>query len=139
VTIPRTQPYAVPLIALDHLEVTPLNDGFWVTATKTVLPDDPYLPAHFPGRPIYPGVFVLETLSQAVVAATEEAPDRRAKLKLTCLRSARFLAPLLPGDVLRSSITIRSEPRGNYEVSAECRSEGRKVAKIRAVFGHDEC
>jgi len=63
--------------------------------------DHPALPGHFPGRPIVPGVLLLEH----VVAAIEEEDG-----PLECLRLPRvkFARPLLPGETAR----IEFEPVG---------------------------
>ena len=57
-----------------------------------VSPDHPALPGHFPGRPIVPAVRILDAVMEAAQCSTNNP------LVLTAIRSAKFLAPLLPGD-----------------------------------------
>lgn len=52
----------------------------------------PAFPGHFPGRPIVPGVLLLDGVQRAVEAACGQ--------KLTGIAAAKFLSPALPGDVL---------------------------------------
>ena len=59
--------------------------------TFRVPPDHPALPGHFPGRPIVPAVMILD----AVIDAAQRSIDR--PVVVTAMRSAKFLAPLLPG------------------------------------------
>lgn len=60
------------------------------SATVQVRGDHPSLPGHFPGRPIVPGVVLLDlTLAEATRAF--------GPLHATALPQAKFLAPLLPG------------------------------------------
>ena len=59
--------------------------------------DHPSLPGHFPGRPIVPGVVVLDW----VIAAIEAAHGGIGALRLP---QAKFLQPLLPGETARIDI-----------------------------------
>lgn len=59
--------------------------------------DHPSLPGHFPGRPIVPGVVVLDR----VIAAIEAAHGGIGPLRLP---QAKFLQPLLPGETARIDI-----------------------------------
>ena len=56
--------------------------------------DHPSLPGHFPGRPVVPGVVVLDR----VLAALERAHGPLPPLRLP---QAKFLQPLLPGEAAR--------------------------------------
>lgn len=60
-------------------------------------PDHPSLPGHFPGRPVVPGVVVLDR----VVAALERAHGPLPPLRLP---QAKFLQPLLPGEPARIAL-----------------------------------
>jgi 3-hydroxyacyl-[acyl-carrier-protein] dehydratase len=91
-------PFAAPIRAIDGVEVSEADGGLALHAWKQVDPAEPYLPGHFPGFTVFPGVFVVESVRQAVAAALGERdgvfPD------LVAVRSVRFLAPLLAGDTL---------------------------------------
>lgn len=69
----------------------PISDAF------TIAHDHPSLPGHFPGRPIVPGVVVLDR----VIAAIEAAHGNIGPLRLP---QAKFLQPLLPGETARIDI-----------------------------------
>jgi 3-hydroxyacyl-[acyl-carrier-protein] dehydratase len=53
--------------------------------------DHPSLPGHFPGRPVVPGVVLLDRIADAL--------ERREATTLRRLAAVKFLAPLLPGEV----------------------------------------
>lgn len=119
---------AAPLPACDSVEVARRGLETVVTARMRVDPDQEYLRGHFPGMPIYPGVFVLETLAQALVRAF--AP---ATAELELLRSVRFVAPLLGGDELILEAVVRPEPDGLASVAAVGRrADGRVATRIAA-------
>ncbi len=62
--------------------------------------DHPALPGHFPGRPVVPGVVVLDQLVQAAEAGLGRP------LCIVGLAQAKFLAPLLPEERARCSLQI---------------------------------
>jgi len=57
----------------------------------TISPDHPSLPGHFPGKPIVPGVVLLERVIEAIEAAHGPLPPLR-------LPQVKFMQPLLPGE-----------------------------------------
>lgn len=114
---------AVPLCAVDELVV--LGDGE-LTATKRITAADPYLSGHYPGRPIYPGVFVIESVLQA---ARRYLGD--PGLAIASVESVRLRAPLLPGDVLRLSLVFNPLPDGQFRVRAGgTRADGSAAASV---------
>jgi 3-hydroxymyristoyl/3-hydroxydecanoyl-(acyl carrier protein) dehydratase len=77
------------------------------TAARVTIPaDHPALPGHFPGRPIVPGVLLLDAVMQA------------AGLGQGLLRRAKFLAPVLPGDPVE--IALAPGP-GRLGFACRCR------------------
>lgn len=66
--------------------------------------DHPALPGHFPGRPIVPGVVILDQVQQAIARS-----DIAINAPLT-LAQVKFLQPLLPGE--DADIAFESTPRG---------------------------
>jgi 3-hydroxyacyl-[acyl-carrier-protein] dehydratase len=131
--------FAAPLSAVDRVEVLRRDDGRAVelSADKTIDPDDPYMPAHFPGFTIYPGVFIVETVLQAVALAGG-ASDRHVPT-LAGVRDLRFLAPLLGNDTLSCSVSITpAEPPEVHDVVAEVqRRDGRVAARMDCQIRFD--
>lgn len=83
--------------------------------------EHPALPGHFPGRPIVPGVLLLDAVMEAVRAAGG-APER--------LMRAKFVAPVLPGN----EVEIALEPRGRARMGFACRAGG-----ITVLHGEVAC
>lgn len=134
--------YAAPLRAMDGLRVTTCRGDLLVSAWKVIVADDPYLPGHFPDQPIYPGVFIVETVRQAVTTALGEPAG--AVPRLAAVRSVRFLAPLRPGDELRVEATVRTagvRPDTGVAIGSEarcCRTDGTEVARLTLEFRYPE-
>ncbi|OLT19103.1 hypothetical protein BJF79_02425 [Actinomadura sp. CNU-125] len=121
---------AAPLRAVDawHCE----RDGTrLVLRTQTLVRrDDPNLRGHFPGQPIFPGVFVVEALCQGMTLAfPESAPE------LVALRSVRFTAPLLADDRLSVDAVVEPRDDGGWDADATGRRrDGTVATRVRARF-----
>ncbi|MFC5570376.1 hypothetical protein ACFPN1_09935 [Lysobacter yangpyeongensis] len=74
----------------------------------TIAPDHPCLPGHFPGRPLVPGVVLLDR----VLAAIEAAHGPLGPLRLP---QVKFLQPLLPGESARIELE-GAPPRWRFRV-----------------------
>jgi 3-hydroxyacyl-[acyl-carrier-protein] dehydratase len=73
--------------------------------------DHPSLPGHFPGRPIVPGVVLLDRVIEAIEAGHGPLPPLR-------LPQVKFLKPLLPGQ--SASVELLGEaPRWRFRVLRE--------------------
>lgn len=124
-------PLAAPLRAVDEVSVRRTADGWRIRARTLVDAADPHLAGHFPGAAIYPGVFVIESVRQAVGAGL--GIGRGAGSRVVALDSARFLAPLVPGDVFVLDATARPDGAGLVTVAAVAVREGDdvRVAEVR--------
>ncbi len=84
-----------------------------------VAPDHPCLPGHFPGRPVVPGVVLLDEALALLLAA---APG----LRVAGLPAVRFLRPVLPGETVEVLQETLSAPG---RVSFACRVAGRDAMR----------
>ena len=92
-------PHREPFLLID--EVTELEPGKRVVARKTVRPDEWYLAGHFPGRPIMPGVLIVEAMAQTGAVAVLCAEENRGRLALFAgIDGVRFKRIVRPGEVL---------------------------------------
>lgn len=124
---------AAPLAAVDSYRAEPGTAGAVRVSARTRIGREPEtLRGHFPRLPIYPGVFVLETLTQAVDAAV----GGRAPLRLARVDSVRFHAALRPGDQLLLEATAEpvSDPAGWRVVARGSDDAGRAVATVTALL-----
>lgn len=126
--------YAAPLSAVDDIRVAEHGDGMLVTATKEITASGPYQAAHFPGRAVYPGVFIMETVRQAVIAALGEGPDG-GLADLSAIHSLRFTGAMHPGEQLLAAVTVGLPQRGAVAADARCqRADGTEVARMSLKF-----
>lgn len=97
-------PHRPPMLMLDGvMEVTPER----ILAFKEVRADEAHFEGHFPGRPVMPGVLVVEAMGQAGAVLAQQCggwdPARQDILFMTIER-ARFRVPVKPGDRLELDV-----------------------------------
>ena len=97
--IEKILPHRAPFLLID--EVTALEPGARVVARKTVRADEWYLSGHFPGRPIMPGVLIVEAMAQTGAVAVLALEQNRGKIALFAgIDDVRFKRIVEPGDEL---------------------------------------
>jgi 3-hydroxymyristoyl/3-hydroxydecanoyl-(acyl carrier protein) dehydratase len=125
-----TPGYAAPLFALDEVIRA---DEQGIVMRKKVSPDEPFFAGHFPGRPVFPGVFIFEAVHQAAKYYASNHHGREAEL--VEIRSLRFIAPVQPGDMLECDCHCTLSEEGQQLcVATVCRCGSRKVAEVKLFY-----
>jgi 3-hydroxyacyl-[acyl-carrier-protein] dehydratase len=103
--IQRLLPHRFPFLLVDR--IVELEPRVRIVGIKQVSIGEPFFQGHFPGAPVMPGVLIVESLAQVgAILALREIEDRDDKLVLfSGINSARFRAPVVPGDTLRLEVT----------------------------------
>jgi 3-hydroxyacyl-[acyl-carrier-protein] dehydratase len=124
---------AAPLQAIDSARRGSATE---IHAEKAVAASDPYLAGHYPDFTIYPGVFTLESVIQAVRAQRYGTEQHPRQAELGRVRSMRLTAPLRPGDVLSIDCRLSELPGGEaLRVDGHCRQQdGITVARFALEF-----
>ncbi len=121
-------PHRYPFLLVDRvLECEP---GERLLALKNVTINEPFFQGHFPGRPVMPGVLIIEALAQAtclLALETEESGEDEVYL-LAGVDKARFRRPVLPGDALMLEARLVKRRRGIWMFEAEAKVEEAVVA-----------
>jgi len=98
-------PHRYPMLLVDRVESLDPEKG--ITAIKAVTINEPFFQGHFPGRPIMPGVLIVEALAQAAGVLAVEALGLAGSGKLVyfmAIEGAKFRAPVEPGVLLRLDV-----------------------------------
>jgi 3-hydroxyacyl-[acyl-carrier-protein] dehydratase len=103
--IMRIIPHRYPFLLVDR--IIELEPGTRAVGIKAVTANEPQFTGHFPGRPIMPGVLMIEALAQTSGVAVMTLDEYRGKLGLFAgIDDCRFRRLVQPGDILRLEVTV---------------------------------
>ena len=103
--IMRIIPHRYPFLMVDR--IVELDPGKRVVGIKQVTANEPQFTGHFPGRPIMPGVLMVEALAQTAGVCVMTLDEYRGKLGLFAgIDDCRFRRMVIPGDALRLEVTV---------------------------------
>jgi 3-hydroxyacyl-[acyl-carrier-protein] dehydratase len=122
-------PHRYPFLLVDRvLEIEPEKR---IVAVKNVTANEEIFQGHFPGRPVMPGVLVLEGMAQAGgILLLHNRPDRDGKLLLfTGIERARFRRPVVPGDRLRYEVEVQRLRAAHCRLGAKALVDGELAAE----------
>ena len=92
-------PHRDPFLFLD--QVIALEKGKRVSAVKNLTKEDYFFKGHFPGRPVMPGVLIIEAMAQAGGVMMLASEENQGKLAFfMAINNAKFRKTVLPGDKL---------------------------------------
>ena len=99
-------PHRYPFLLVDKVTELKINEK--AVGVKNISINEPFFQGHFPGRPIFPGVLILEALAQlGGILAIRSAPlNAPPVVYLTGIDKAKFRKPIIPGDQLRLEVTV---------------------------------
>jgi 3-hydroxyacyl-[acyl-carrier-protein] dehydratase len=98
-------PHRYPMLLVDRVEKIILDQS--ITAIKAVTMNEGFFQGHFPGRPIMPGVLIVEALAQAAgVLAVESLglADSGKLVYFMAIEGAKFRSPVEPGCLLHLDV-----------------------------------
>jgi beta-hydroxyacyl-ACP dehydratase FabZ len=104
--IQKFLPHRYPFLLIDR--VIEMERYKRIVTIKNVTINESFFQGHFPGKPIMPGVLILESMAQSGgLLLLQEIPDREEKLLyLASMNDVKFRRPVVPGDQLRVEVDI---------------------------------
>ena len=104
--IMRRIPHRYPFLLIDR--VIKVEPGVRILAYKNVTINEPFFQGHFPGKPLMPGVLIVEAIAQTGSVLLSTLPQYKDKLIVFAgINDCRFKRPVIPGDqiILEGTIT----------------------------------
>ena len=120
-------PHRYPFLLVDR--VVELIPGVSIVAYKNLSINEAFFDGHFPGKPVFPGVLLLEAMAQAAgilgFKTKNKTPADGSIYYFAAADELRFRRPCIPGDRVTLRATLLSERRGiaKFDVSADVDGE----------------
>jgi 3-hydroxyacyl-[acyl-carrier-protein] dehydratase len=123
-------PHRYPLLLVDRVESIVPDQS--IVAIKAVTINEQFFQGHFPGRPIMPGVLIVEALAQAAgVLAVESLglADSGKLVYFMAIEGAKFRAPVEPGVLLRLEVEFVQKRRSVCKFAGRALVDGKVAAE----------
>ncbi len=132
----KNVPHRYPFLLIDRVLEFSKNES--VTTLKNITINEAQFQGHFPGKPIFPGVYIIENMAQSsafLLAKSSGGIDEKKVYLLGKVSKISFLKPVTPGDQLLTTIKVEKIIGPSAMVSAKSKVDGKTVAKGEMMFG----
>ncbi len=123
-------PHRYPMLLVDRIESLDPDKG--IVAIKAVTINEPFFQGHFPGRPIMPGVLIVEALAQAAGVLAVEALGLAGSGKLVyfmAIENAKFRTPVEPGVLLKLEVEFVQKRASVCKFAGRATIDGKLAAE----------
>lgn len=125
-------PHRFPMLLVDRiLEV----NGRTIKALKNVTINEPFFEGHYPGKPIMPGVLIIEAMAQAgaVLLLAQDMYKGMVPL-IGAIDKVKFRRPVVPGDQLITTGELVAIKGSVGKLAATATVNGELVASLEMTF-----
>lgn len=126
IQIMEALPHRFPFLMLDRIVGGTVGES--ISALKNVSGNEPFFAGHFPGRPVMPGVLVIEAMAQAggvLSHVTMIDVEPKPLFFLAGVDKARFRRTVVPGDQLAIQVDVDRVKRGIWFYRCEGTVDGK--------------
>ncbi|MDD5613563.1 MAG: UDP-3-O-acyl-N-acetylglucosamine deacetylase [Candidatus Omnitrophica bacterium] len=131
--IKQILPHREPFLFVDS--IIEIDEGKSAVGIKHLKPDEYFFKGHFPGRPVMPGVLIVEAMAQVSGILMLSQKQHRGKLAFFMgVDNVRFRKPVVPGDVLRLESEVGRLRTKTGEMYTKAFVDGKVVAEATLLF-----
>jgi UDP-3-O-[3-hydroxymyristoyl] N-acetylglucosamine deacetylase/3-hydroxyacyl-[acyl-carrier-protein] dehydratase len=131
--IMKILPHREPFLFVD--KIIHLEKGKCATGIKNVTLNDYFFKGHFPGRPVMPGVIIIEAMAQVGGVMMLSSQENRGKLAFfMAIDNVKFLKTVVPGDQLMLEVVAGKIKSKTGQVHAKALVDGKVVAEADLLF-----
>jgi len=132
-TIMKILPHRQPFLFVD--KITTLEKGKHATGIKNVTINDYFFKGHFPGRPVMPGVLIVEAIAQVGGVMMLSPEQNRGKLAFfLAADNIKFRKTVVPGDQLILDVVVGKIKSKTGQVHGKAMVDGKVVAEADLMF-----
>src|SRR6202162_1370775 len=128
--IRRTLPHRYPMLLIDR--VIDIRSDYSGIGIKNVTFNEPAFQGHFPERPVYPGVMMIEAMAQTagvIGIKSVEGTERPRAVYFLTIEQCKFRKPVLPGDIIEYHMRSIGRRKTMWWFHGEAKVNGAIVAE----------
>ena len=125
----KTLPHRHPMLLIDR--IVNIREDHSCIGIKNVTFNEPWFTGHFPNRPVFPGVLMIEGMAQTagVVGIKAMAQERPSAVYFLTIDKCKFRKPVIPGDTVEYHMRLTSRRKMMWWFHGDAKVNGVTVAE----------